>query len=251
MQKEESADPDWVASLAGSSLARARAALREAEGETRLFRHIEREHRAVGRSHYIEIDAPLELYALTRLLRPRHVVEVGVSSGVSSAYLLAALDRNNAGTLHSVDLPKPEDPRRHGSTNPSWSIPAGRSSGWAVPRHLIRRWDLRLGDKRDLLPLFGAELESVEFFVYDVPHSDATSGIEFRAIDRRMPPDAVAIVDHGSPGDYCPALAAWARSRKAMPVARRESGLYAFRARSRRSGRGAGRRGSTRKAARR
>jgi hypothetical protein len=111
MQQETDPDTSWVASLAGVSAARADRALGEARKETRLFGYLDRMHHAGGRSFYIEIEAPLELYALTRLLRPRHVVEVGVSSGVSSAYFLQGLERNGRGTLHSVDLPQ-EDRRR-------------------------------------------------------------------------------------------------------------------------------------------
>ncbi|HLM70866.1 MAG TPA: hypothetical protein VK423_05765, partial [Thermoplasmata archaeon] len=88
MRVEEDPDATWVAGLAGVSRARAQRAVQLGQAEHRLFRHLERMHRLGGRTSYIEIDAPLELYALVRLLRPAHVVEVGVSSGVSSAYLL-------------------------------------------------------------------------------------------------------------------------------------------------------------------
>jgi len=147
MQVEEDPDVDWVAELSGRDRPTAARAVREAEGARRLFAHLDREHRREGRRSYIEIDAPLELHALVRLLRPWHVVEVGVSSGVSSAYVLHALAKNGRGTLHSVDLPS--RPRRGGRQGvaPSWILPPGRSSGWAVPSALRSGWDLRLGDK--------------------------------------------------------------------------------------------------------
>ncbi|MCI4333791.1 MAG: class I SAM-dependent methyltransferase, partial [Thermoplasmata archaeon] len=157
-------------------------------------------------------------------------VEVGVSSGVSSAYLLAGLQRNRKGTLHSIDLPT--FPRaRAGNRAPvqgSWTLPPGRSSGWAVPFPLRGRWDLRLGDKRDVIPLLAEELASVEMFVYDVPHRDRESDREFRAIDGCLGPGAVAIADHGPTGDLCAALRRWARRRGAVPVRRSALGLYGF-----------------------
>ncbi|MDE1837558.1 MAG: class I SAM-dependent methyltransferase [Euryarchaeota archaeon] len=166
-----------------------------------------------------------------RLLRPAHVVEVGVSSGVSSAYLLHALELNHRGTLHSVDLPS--FPRRSRARGPpprvSWSLPKGRSSGWAVPFTLRKRWDLRLGDKEVVLPLLARELPGVDLFVYDVPHDDATSELEFRRIDPLVPPGGVAIVDHGPGGGLCPALLSWARRRGSTPVGRRGLGLYGMR----------------------
>jgi hypothetical protein len=227
---EEGADAGWVARLAQCSANRAERALREAAGETRLFRSIAREHAKEGRPSYVEIDAPLELYALTRLLRPRHVVEVGVSSGVSSAYVLAALAKNARGTLHSVDLPTFPKARggKHGSSFGSWTLPAGRTSGWAVPFALRGRWDLRLGDKREVLPLLAEELPSVELFVYDVPHRDTESFGEFRTIDPLLRPGAVAIADHGPTGELCGALRRWARSRSAVPSGRAGLGLYGF-----------------------
>ncbi|MCI4372054.1 MAG: class I SAM-dependent methyltransferase [Thermoplasmata archaeon] len=229
---EQEPDAAWVAALAGSSPDSVEMSLTEAQKERRLFAHLAAQHRQEGRSSYIEIDAPVELYALVRLLRPRHVVEVGVSSGVSSAYLLQALARNAHGTLHSIDRPKPAPHRpgaRRPSTTPSWSLPPGRSSGWAVPDALRGRWDLRIGDKRDVIPLLVEELEEIGLFVYDVPHDDRTSPDEFRLIDSRLPIGGVVIVDHGPGGGLCAALRAWARRRRGTPIGRKGLGLYGFR----------------------
>jgi Methyltransferase domain len=232
MQREEHPDVGWVAALAGVTERRARGALEEAQAERRLFARIQRAHRAGGRPSYIEIDAPLELYAITRLRRPRHVVEVGVSSGVSSAYLLQALARNAHGTLHSVDLPqfagRGGRPRRPDTA--SWVIPDGQSSGWAVPMSLRGRWDLRLGDKRAVVPLLADDLPRVDLFVYDVPHSDRDAAQEFRALDRRLSPKGVAIADHGPGGGRCTALQGWAVRRGSTAIRCGELGLYGFRA---------------------
>jgi Methyltransferase domain len=232
MQPESDPDTDWVAALAGVDRRAAALALGQAAEESRLFHHIEREHRRAGRPSYIEIDAPLELYALVRLMHPRHVVEVGVSSGVSSAYLLQGLARNGSGTLHSVDRPKREpagarDGRR--ALSASWALPPGRSSGWAVPDSLRGRWDLRIGDKKEVLPLLAEELPRIDLFVYDVPHEDQAARREFFGLDSRMPKGGVAIADHGPGGELCSALQAWAAARKGSPRGRSGLGLYGFR----------------------
>src|SRR6266480_7212838 len=44
-------------------------------------------------------------YALCRALKPSVVMETGVAYGVSTAFLLKALDVNRNGRLHSIDLP--------------------------------------------------------------------------------------------------------------------------------------------------
>ena len=228
MRPETDPDLEWVGHLSGARAPAAERAVSEAQAEHRLFRHIAREHAQEGRDHYVEIDAPLELYALVRLLRPRHVVEVGVSSGVSSAYLLQALDQNGYGTLHSVDLPQKAAPGR--APRVSWSLPPGRSSGWAVPFPLRKRWDLRLGDKREVVPLLAEELDQIGLFVYDVPHDDVRCRPEFLAIDARLPRGGIAIVDHGADGDRCPTLRSWGRRRGAPTWGRQGTGLYGFRA---------------------
>jgi len=231
MRLEEDPDAGWVAALAGVPVLRAHGAIEEARGERTLFRHLDRRHREGGRSSYVEIDAPLELYALVRLLRPAHVVEVGVSSGVSSAYLLQAMERVGHGALHSVDQPKTESPKKGAprSRSPSWALPPGRSSGWAVPFPLRKRWDLRLGDKREVVPLLARELPSVDLFVYDVPHVETQAGREFDAVDWRLPKGAVAIADHGPGGGLCAPLRRWGATRGARPVRRAGLGLYGFR----------------------
>lgn len=233
MRVESDPDPHWVAELAGRPLAAGRAALEEAASESALFRHIARKHREGGRPGYVEIDAPLELFALVRLLRPREVVEVGVSSGVSTAYLLAGLERNRRGRLHSIDLPKRHSPRRPRPSRPteSWALPEGYAPGWAVPSRLRARWDLRIGDKRDLLPTLAHELDRIDLFLYDVPHEDTKTAREFRAVDASFRSGSVAIADHGSSGDLCRALRGWASRRGSTPLRCQELGLYGFRAR--------------------
>jgi predicted O-methyltransferase YrrM len=231
MQPETDPDIGWVERLGAVPQAAAARAVAEAAGERRLFLHLRREHASEGRESYIEIDAPLELHALVRLGRPTHVVEVGVSSGVSSAYLLDALGKNGHGTLHSIDLPS--RPRRRararGRVRASWSLPPGRCPGWAVPLPLRKRWDLRIGDKSDVLPLLGEELPRIDMILYDVPHDEADIRNELRALEARLLPGAIAIVDHGPGGGRCAALQGWARQHGTEATPRAGLGLYGAR----------------------
>jgi hypothetical protein len=231
MRPESEPDAGWVSALADRAEPDARPALEEARAKTALFRHLAREHEREGRESYVEIDAPLELYALVRLLAPRHVLEVGVSSGVSSAYLLAALERNGRGTLHSVDLPSRPRRRRDGPApaKSSWSLPPGREPGWAVPVALRKRWDLRIGDKAEVLPVLAEELPRVELYLYDVPHEDRATRAELRRLEPTFGPGTVVIVDHGPGGALCSALRSWARAHCCRPVRRTGLGLYGAR----------------------
>lgn len=231
MQPEQDPDPQWVMALSGRSEPAVLRKLDEAGRERQLYAHLSRMHTAEGRESYIEIDAPLELHALVRLLRPRHVVEVGVSSGVSSAYLLYALEQNQRGMLHSIDLPSfPRKGSRGGDrARASWSLPPGRASGWAVPSTLRKRWDLRLGDKSDVLPQLADQLPTIDLLLYDVPHNERDIRAELRVLDPLLGSGAVVIIDHGPGGEACAALRSWARAVGAPVRGRRGLGLYGAR----------------------
>ena len=101
------------------------------------------------------------LYALVRVLRPEVVVETGVASGVSSTFLLNAMERNGTGRLYSVDLPLLNERLR----------PKGQSTGWLVPKDLRSRWQLSLGDAREVLPPLLQRLGEVDCFLHDSDHS--------------------------------------------------------------------------------
>ena len=93
------------------------------------------------------------VYALCRKLKPDAVVETGVSSGVSSAFILCALEENKHGELYSIDLP--------------W----GEQSGWMIPNYLRHRWHLELGSSSEkLLPLL-EKLGAIDIFLHDSEHS--------------------------------------------------------------------------------
>lgn len=126
------------------------------------------------------------LYALCRLLRPRAVVETGVCSGVSSAYLLRALAENGTGHLHSVDLPELEALVGHGpggsATRPVALVPEGKEAGWAVPEELRERWTLHRGRTRDLLPGVLEAVGPVDLFLHDSEHSYENMVWEYRTV---------------------------------------------------------------------
>ena len=106
-------------------------------------------------------------YAAVRALTPQTVVETGVASGVSSAYLLLALARNQKGTLHSVDL-----------SDASY-LPAGQEPGWIVPDWLRTRWRLHMGDVAAVLPSLLRDLGEVDIFIHDSRHTYDHMKFEF------------------------------------------------------------------------
>src|SRR5215472_12838381 len=98
------------------------------------------------------------LYAICRIMKPTTVVETGTCYGVSSAFILKALQLNGAGELRSVDLP-----------------PLGNSAdrfvGWLIPAELRSRWTLHRGTSRRVLPPMLRTLGKVDLFLHDSLHT--------------------------------------------------------------------------------
>jgi hypothetical protein len=127
----------------------------------------------------------VRLYALLRDQKPRVAVETGVCNGVSTAFLLLALERNGAGDLHSIDLPEVAGEEYEPGT--FWDgkggavIPPGQEPGWMVPPDLRSRWKLVLGRSQDELPPLLERLGEIEFFMHDSEHSYDCMSFEFGA----------------------------------------------------------------------
>jgi predicted O-methyltransferase YrrM len=121
-------------------------------------------------------------YLACRQLRPRVVVETGVAYGVTSAYILQALDDNGFGELHSIDLP-----------------PLGRDAesyvGYFIPTQLKNRWRLRTGSSRNVLPRVLSEQESIDVFVHDSLHTYRHMKWEFQSALRSLRPGGLLISD--------------------------------------------------------
>lgn len=186
----------WLHALTGAPYGRLQAVLREVEALLPVQHAIRTAQREGGRSSYAQIRAPLELYALVRLLRPDHVVETGVSSGVSSAHFLLALRRNRHGSLHSIDRPT----RQRGSVlradESPVSLPPGRDTGWAMPASLRPGWDLRIGPSEELLPRLLEELPSVGLFLHDSLHTPKHLTFELETVRPKLVRGAVVLADN-------------------------------------------------------
>jgi predicted O-methyltransferase YrrM len=223
------ARPDlaWVAALAGATEREVAAAIAELAAFAPQLGEIGEALRAGGRTMYAQIRAPFELYALTRLLRPRHIVEVGVSSGISSAHFLLGLRQNGVGELHSIDLPTFQRGPELASGESPVSIPPGRSSGWAVPRTLRTGWELLVGPSQELLPRRVRTLPSIDLFLHDDLHTPAHLAWELRTIRPRLRPGSVVLADNTSWTGR--AFAEFADALGARAIAKRGSDLLGLR----------------------
>jgi predicted O-methyltransferase YrrM len=120
------------------------------------------------------------LYLLVRAARPRVIVETGVLYGASSAHLLAALARNEEGTLYSIELGrKPwEPPHDH-----------------FVPEELRDRWRLIIGDSRRELPALLEWCSPIDMFYHDSLHTFEHMTWEFRTALPHIGPGGILASD--------------------------------------------------------
>lgn len=121
-------------------------------------------------------------YLACRLTTPETVVETGVAYGVSSAFILRALEQNGRGTLHSVDLP----PLRR-EYERFWGV--------AVPDGHQERWRLHRGSSRRVLPGLLREAGPVDLFVHDSLHTSRNMRREFEIVWPNLRPGGILLAD--------------------------------------------------------
>src|SRR5258708_39384870 len=96
---------------------------------------------------------------LTNHLGAKKIVETGVAHGVTSRFILEALERNKAGHLWSIDLPPIEK---------FWESQIGAAVGGRYPE----RWSYIKGSSRLHLPKLLSKLFQIDLFIHDSMHSE-------------------------------------------------------------------------------
>jgi hypothetical protein len=99
-------------------------------------------------------------WCLTRHLRPSHLVETGVARGITTRFILEALERNGNGHLWSIDLPPPRAPELHDQI------------ALAVPEARRTRWSYVRGSSRRRLPSLLRSLGHIDLFLHDSKHTE-------------------------------------------------------------------------------
>jgi Methyltransferase domain len=140
------------------------------------------------------------IYVLVRYLRPAACLETGVYYGGNTAFLLAALYRNGAGKLVSIDLPDSAITRsgeltshpRHPLVGDSEYYEPTLSPGFIVPDYLRGHWDFVEGDSLAEIP---RRKERFDFYLHDSDHSLDFLNAELAAAMPRLSSAAVVLVD--------------------------------------------------------
>lgn len=122
------------------------------------------------------------VWCLTRHLRPVKVVETGVLHGVTSRFILEALERNGIGHLWSIDLPPFE---------PVWQ----HEIGIAVGDRFRSRWSYVRGTSKRRLPDIISKLGQIDIFVHDSLHSEQNVRFEVDRAFAALRPGGAIVVD--------------------------------------------------------
>ncbi len=122
-------------------------------------------------------------YCLVRYARPKRIVETGVAHGVTTRFILEALEQNGSGQLWSIDLPPLIE--RHLQTE----------VGIAVPERLRGRWTLIRGSSRQRLRPLLTTLETIDLFVHDSMHTTRNLQFELSQAWPALTPGGAVIAD--------------------------------------------------------
>lgn len=112
------------------------------------------------------------IYSLVRALKPERITETGVANGISSRYILSALEKNGRGRLVSIDCVPEGAPD---------FLPEGKQAGWLVPPALRGRWEFVAGKTSEKLPALLERDGTIDIFIHDSEHTYDNMLFEYRA----------------------------------------------------------------------
>lgn len=180
-------DEKFFARVSDSNIVSLRRFLDEPFQDAEFYAHLRQSEHIFSEAEITSADfyakKVLLQYALVRAIKPSVILETGVASGVSTAYMLLALKKNNHGKLDSIEL---------GDTE---YLPRGREPGWIVPSWLRNRWEMHIGDSRMLLGPIAQGLAPLDIFIHDSLHTYDHMMFEFDKAYPFLRPGGVLIAD--------------------------------------------------------
>ena len=127
-------------------------------------------------------------YALIRTLKPGIVIETGTDTGNLTSWVLSAMHKNNHGRLISIDIPS-----KAGKLTMKTDL-ATNEVGKLIPDAYRDRWELHLGDAKELLPKLLLENE-VDVFIHDSLHTRTHMLFEYNCA-RALMRSGTVIISH-------------------------------------------------------
>jgi hypothetical protein len=122
------------------------------------------------------------IWCLVRHLPAKKVVETGVAHGLTTRFILEALERNGNGHLWSVDHP----PLEH-----VWRDQIGLAVGGRYPH----RWSYLRGSSKRRLPGLLSKVGQIDLFIHDSLHSEHNVRFEMDVAWASLRPGGAMVVD--------------------------------------------------------
>jgi predicted O-methyltransferase YrrM len=118
------------------------------------------------------------LYVITRVVKPRSIMEIGVANGMSTAYILGALSDGDISpesvTIHAIDRPQfayqiRERRGRFGVEGIGGLILDNKEVGWMAPNDIKSKYNyqLHIGDFTHILEDILETSGNLDLAVYD------------------------------------------------------------------------------------
>lgn len=126
----------------------------------------------------ISDNSALLLYCIIRYLQPETVLETGIANGISSYYMLSALNKNGKGDLHSVDI----------DSNVGGLLRESERSRWRL--HILNKKSARAQFKAVV-----ASLPAIDIFIHDSDHSYNGQMSEYEAVYNKITGNGILFSD--------------------------------------------------------
>ena len=104
------------------------------------------------------------IYSIIRERQPDTIIETGIGRGVTSTFILAALQKNGHGKLISIDK--------------------GTETGQLVVNGLKLNWERKIGKTSDVLPTID---QPIDIFLHDSLHTYDNMSFEFEWANQHLP----------------------------------------------------------------
>jgi predicted O-methyltransferase YrrM len=136
------------------------------------------------------------MYVLVRALQPKIFVETGVLHGLTSVFILHALQKNQSGMLISVDLPSYYESGPSNQDGYNAVLPPGKNPGWVISEKHSPYWKLVLGMSLEELPKIFEEFQEIDMFCHDSEHTYETMWGELNLAWNRLKSGGILICDN-------------------------------------------------------
>ena len=149
----------------------------EITGDEKFIKNVSDNRRKVLNQQYKMLNQESFMYSVIRKIRPKTCIETGTFDGRSTAAILNALHMNFQehgvdGHLTSIDLPA-YTPVLNSTVEirDRTTLPPGCEPGWTIPEYLKGRWDIELGDSKEILPKVLSKGGEIDIFIHDSLHT--------------------------------------------------------------------------------